>query len=72
MDYFDKSLIVLSVTTCSISIGSFATVVGVQVGIVNIIFSLALSLFAEIVRKLLKATRNLKKHNTIVMLSRIV
>ena len=32
-DYFDKSLIVLSVTTGSISIASFATVIGVPVGL---------------------------------------
>ena len=31
-DYFDKSLIVLSVTTGSISIASFATVIGAHVG----------------------------------------
>ena len=31
--YFDKSLIVLSVTTGSISIASFATVIGVPVGL---------------------------------------
>ena len=31
-DYFDKSLIVLSVTTGSISIASFATVIGTHVG----------------------------------------
>ena len=30
-DYFDKSLIVLSVTTGSISIASFATVIGAPV-----------------------------------------
>ena len=32
-DYFDKSLIVLSVTTGSISTASFATVIGAPVGI---------------------------------------
>ena len=32
-DYFDKSLIVLSVTTGSVSIASFATVIGALVGI---------------------------------------
>ena len=32
-DYFDKSLIVLSVTTGTISIVSFATVIGAPVGI---------------------------------------
>ena len=31
-DYFDKSLTVLSVTTGSISIASFATVIGAHVG----------------------------------------
>ena len=33
-DYFDKSLIVLSVTTGNISIASFATVIGAPVGMV--------------------------------------
>ena len=40
-DYFDKSLIVLSVTTGSISIASFATVTGAPVGIASASFSLA-------------------------------
>ena len=39
-DYFDKSLIVLSVTTSSISIASLATVIGAPVGIAGVIFSL--------------------------------
>ena len=32
-DYFNKSLIVLSITTGSVSIASFATVIGAPVGI---------------------------------------
>ena len=36
--YFDKSLIVLSVTTGSISIASFATVIGAPVGIMSVSF----------------------------------
>ena len=40
-DYFDKSVIVLSVTTCSISIASFATVIGAPVGMGSASFSLA-------------------------------
>ena len=40
-DYFDKSLIVLSVTNVSISIASFAAVIGAPVGIVSVSFSLA-------------------------------
>ena len=34
-DYFDKSLILLSATSGSIFIASFATVIGTPVGIVN-------------------------------------
>ena len=70
-DYFDKSLIVLSVATGSISIASFATVIGAPVGIISASFSLAFSISTRIVRKLLKTTRNKKKkHNKIVMLAR--
>ena len=71
LDYFDKSLMVLSVTTGSISIAPFATVVGAPVGIVSAIFSLVFSISTGIVKKLLKTTRNKKKkHNKIVMLAR--
>ena len=70
-DYFDKSLIVLSVTTGSISIASFATVIGAPVGIVSASFSLAFSISTGITKKLLKTTRNKKKkHDRIVMLAR--
>ena len=60
-DFFDKSLIVLSVTTSGISISSFANVIGAPIGIVSASFSLAFSVFRGIVKKLLKATRNFKK-----------
>ena len=60
-DYFDRSLIVLSITTGSISIASFATAIGAPVGIVSISFSLAFSISTEVVKKLLKTTRNQKK-----------
>ena len=70
-DYFDKSLIVLSVTTGSISIASFATVIGAPVGIESASFSLAFSISAGIVKKLSKTTRaKKKKHNKFVMLTR--
>ena len=42
-DYFDKSLIVLSVTTSSISIASFSTVTGAPVEMPSANFSLAFS-----------------------------
>ena len=60
-EYFDKSLIVLSVTTGSISVASFATTIGAPVGIVSASFSLAFSISTGIVKKLLKTTRNKKK-----------
>ena len=57
-DYFDKSLIVLSATTGSIFISSFATVIGTPVGIQSASLSITFSLSTGIVRKLLKTTRN--------------
>ena len=60
-DYFDKSLIVLSVTSGGISIGSFARVIGAPIGITSATLSLAFSLCTRLVKKLLKATRNKKK-----------
>ena len=59
-DYFDKSLIVLSVTG-GVSIACFATVIGTPIGIISASFSLAFLLFTELVKKLLKATRNKKR-----------
>ena len=70
-DYFDKSLIVLSVTTGSISIASFATVIGVPVGMMSASCSLAFSITTGFVKRFLKTIRNKKKkHNKIVMLAR--
>ena len=70
-DYFDKSLIALSVTTGSISIASFATVLGAPVGMVSASFSLVFSISTRIIKKLVKTKRNKKnKHNKIVMLAR--
>ena len=57
-DYFDKSLIVLSVTTGSISVASFVTVIRAPVGIASASFSLALSISTGILKKPLKSTRN--------------
>ena len=53
---FDKSLIVLSATNCSISITYFATVIGAPVGVASASFSLAFSMSTEILKKLLKTT----------------
>ena len=68
-DYFDNSLRILSITTGSISIASFPTVIKASVGIVSA--SLAFSISTGIIKKLLKTIRNKKKkHNKIVMLAR--
>ena len=70
-EYFDKSLIVLSVATGSISIASFATVNGAPVGIMSASCSLTISITTGFVKKFLKTIRNKKKkHNKIVMLAR--
>ena len=49
-DYFDKSLIVSSVTTGSVSIVSFATVVGAPVGIIRASFSLIFSISTGLIK----------------------
>ena len=64
-------MIVLSVTSGSVSIASFTTVIGIPVGIGSESISLAFSLCTGLVKKLLKATRSKKKkHNKIVTLAR--
>ena len=70
-DCFEKLLLVLSVKTGSISITSFATVIGALVGIGNASFSLAFPSFTGIVKRLFKTTRDTKKkHNRFIMLAR--
>ena len=69
-DYFDKSLIVLSVTSAGVSIASFATVIGVPIGVTSASLSLAFSSCTGLAKKLSKATRKKMKHNKIVMLAR--
>ena len=48
--YFDKSLIVLSVTTGKMSIASFGTVIGAPVGIVSASVSPAFSISTGIIK----------------------
>ena len=70
-DYFDKSWIVLSVATGSISIASFATVIGAPAGIIGASCGFTFSITSGFVKKFLKTIRNKKKkHNKIVMLAR--
>ena len=53
-DYFDKYLIVLSATSGSIYIVSFATVIGTPVGIASASLSLTFSLNTGLVKKTIK------------------
>ena len=70
-DYLDKSLIILSVATSSISVASFATAIGAPVGIMSVSCSLAFSITTVSVKWFLKTIRNKKKkHKKIVMLAR--
>ena len=50
LEYFDKSLIVLSITTGGISIASFATVIGAPVGMMSASCSLAFSITTGFVK----------------------
>ena len=71
-EYLDKSLIVLSVATSSISIASFATTIGTPVGIMSASYSLTFSVATGFVKKFLKTIRNKKKkHNKVVMLQSV-
>ena len=71
LDYFDKSLNVLSILSGSISIASFATLIGATAGIIGASYSSAFSITSGFVKKFLKTIRNKKKkHNKIVMLAR--
>ena len=57
-DYFNKSLLVLSVATGSISIPSFATVIGATIGMMGASCSLTFSITRGFVKNFLKTTRN--------------
>ena len=64
-------MIVLSVTTGSVSIALFATVIRIPIRIASSSLSFSFSLCTALVKKILKATRNkAKKHNKILTLAR--
>ena len=71
LDYFDKSLNVLSILSGNISIASFASVIGVPAGIIGASFGFTFSITSGFVKRFLKTIRNKKKKdNKIVMLAR--
>ena len=70
LDYFDKSLNVLSILSGSISIASFATVIGAPAGIIGASCGFTFSITSGFVKKFLKTRNKKKKHNKIVMPAR--
>ena len=71
LDHFDKSLNVLSILSGSISIASFASVIGATAGTTGASFGFTFSIASGFVKKFLKTIRNKnKKHNKTVMLAR--
>ena len=71
LDYFDKSLNILSILSGRISVASFATNIGVPAGIIGASCSCKFSVTSGFVKGFLKAIRNKKKkHNKIVILAR--
>ena len=66
-DYFDKSLIVSSVTSGGVFIASFTTIIGIPIGITSASLSFTFSLCTGLVKTLLEGTRNKKKkHNNLL------
>ena len=66
-EYIDKILIVLTATTGGVFIISF---IGALVGIASASFTSIFSLTTAIIKKLLRITRNKKKHSKILMLAK--
>ena len=66
-NYFDKTLIVLLVTSEGISIISFVNVIGTPAGIVSASFTLLFSFTARIIKNLFEKT-NKKKRKCIIKL----
>ena len=68
LDYFNKSLNILSILSGSISISSFATLTGAPAGITWASRGFKFSITSGFVKKFLKTIRNKKKkHNKIAL-----
>ena len=61
LDYFDKSLNVLSILSGIISIGSFATVIGTPAGVIRASCSFTFSITSGFVKSFLQIIRKKKK-----------
>ena len=70
-DYADKLFITLSASFGTLSIASYATVVGIPVGIAGASLTLIFTITTGVVKTLLNITRKKKKkHNKIITLAR--
>ena len=70
-DYADKLFITLSASFGTLSIASYATVVGIPVGIAGASLTLIFTITTGVVKALLNITRKKKKkHNKIITLAR--
>ena len=71
LDYFDKSLNVLSILSGSIFIASLTSVIGAPAGIIGVSCSFTFSITSGFVKRFLKTIRNKKKkYNKNFMLAR--
>ena len=71
LDYFNKTLNVLSILSGSISIASFASVIGAPAGIIGASCGFTFSITSGFIKTFIKTMRNKKKkHNKIIMLAR--
>ena len=70
-DYADKVFITLSASFGTLSIASYATVVGIPAGIAEVSLTLIFTVTTSVVKTLLNITRKKKKkHNKIIALAR--
>ena len=70
-DYADKLFITLSASFGTLSIASYATVVGIPVGIAGVSLTLIFTVTTGVVKTLLNITRKKKKkHNKIITVAR--
>ena len=70
-DYLDKIFIALSVSFCTLSIASYASVVGIPAGITGGPLTLVFTIGTDISKSLPKLTKKRKKkHNKIIVLAK--
>ena len=69
-DYLDKIFITLSASFSTLSIASYATLLGLPVGIAGSSLTLIFTISTGINKSLLKVTKKRKKHNKIIALAK--